>query len=103
MRRTDTDGIVFWAQEVGTWPRRTEARASMARRLIPSSFECDCGHQIHFFERTVREMEAGSRRSRKPQVIVDSDDDKHRVEFIAGQATAVICPELGRCEITGWA
>jgi ATP-dependent Clp protease adaptor protein ClpS len=24
--------------------------------LIPSSFECDCGHQIHFGERTVQEM-----------------------------------------------
>ena len=75
----------------------------MARRLIPSSFECDCGHQIHFFERTVREMEIDSWRRGKPQVIIDSDDDKHRVEFTAGQATAVICPELGRCKITGWA
>ena len=75
----------------------------MARRLIPSSFECDCGHQIHFFERTVREMETGSRRSAKPEVIVDSEDNKHRVEFIAGRASAVMCPELGKCEITGWA
>jgi hypothetical protein len=48
-------------------------------------------------------MEAESKRRQKPQVIVDSDDDKHRVEFRAGKAAAVVCPDLGRCEITGWA
>ncbi len=74
----------------------------MARRLIPSSFECDCGHQIHFSEGTVWGMEAESKRRQKPQGIVDSDDGKHRVEFRAGKAAAVICPDLGRCEITGW-
>jgi hypothetical protein len=73
----------------------------MARRLVPSSFECDCGHQVHFFERTVWEMEAGSKKSRKPEVIIDSDDNKHSVEFFKGRATAVHCPTLGRCEITG--
>jgi len=28
----------------------------MPREIIPSSYECDCGHQSHFSENTVREM-----------------------------------------------
>jgi hypothetical protein len=55
-----------------------------------------------FRERTVQDMAADSKRRGKPQVIVDSDDDRHRVEFRAGEASAVICPKLGRCKITGW-
>jgi hypothetical protein len=74
----------------------------MARGLIPSSFECDCGHAIHFGETTVQEIAADSKRSGRPQVIADSDDGPHRVEFRAGEASAVICPKLGRCKITGW-
>ncbi len=73
----------------------------MARHLIPSSFECDCGHQSHFFERTVSEMEADSRRTRKPVRLLDADSDEHAIEFRNGRATAVICPKLGRREITG--
>ena len=75
----------------------------MARRLIPSSFECDCGHQSHFFERTIAEMEADSRRRRKPIQISDSEKLEHTIEFCQGKAVAIICPKLGRCEITGWA
>jgi len=44
-------------------------------------------------------MEAKSRR--KPARIGDSELDSHVVEFVGGQAVAVICPRLGRCEITG--
>ena len=75
----------------------------MARQLIPSSFECDCGHESHFFERTIAEMESDSRRRRKPIKILDSEEVEHAIEFHAGKAVAVICPKLGRCEITGWA
>ena len=75
----------------------------MARRVIPSSFECDCGHQSHFFESTVGEMEADSLRDRKVIHLLDSEAEEHAVEFEIGRATAVICPKLGRCEITGWA
>ena len=74
----------------------------MACRIIPSSFECDCGHQAHFFENTIREMEEESRRKRCAIRIVDSEDDKHAIEFREGHATAVLCPHDGRCEITGW-
>jgi len=47
----------------------------MARHLFSSLFECDCGHQSHFFERTVREMEANSRRGRKLVRLLDSEED----------------------------
>jgi hypothetical protein len=73
----------------------------MARRLMPSSFVCDCGHQSHFFENTVREMEAASHRRRKPMRLLNSEADEHAIEFEHGRATAVICPKLGRREIAG--
>jgi hypothetical protein len=68
----------------------------MARCLYPSSFECDCGHQSHFSEGTVREMETDSKRRRKPMHLLDSEKQEHAVVFENGQATAVICPKLGR-------
>jgi hypothetical protein len=74
----------------------------MAVRIFPSSFECDCGHQAHFFENTIREMEDESRRRRRPIRVTDSEDDGHAVEFTVGDASAVICPRLGRCEIKGF-
>ena len=75
----------------------------MARRLVPSSFECDCGHKSHFSEDTVWEMEKNSQRRRKLIHLYDSEPDEHTVEFESGRAVAVFCPKLGRCEITGWA
>ena len=71
----------------------------MALDLFPSSYRCDCGPESHFFERTVREMKAESRR--EPARIRDSERDSHVIEFVGGRAVAVICPRLGRCEITG--
>jgi len=47
-------------------------------------------------------MEEESGRRRHPIILIDSADDKHAVEFFRGQATAIICPRLGRCEIKGW-
>ena len=43
----------------------------MPKEIFPSSYECDCGHQSHFFENTIREMKALSRR--KEARLVDSD------------------------------
>jgi hypothetical protein len=34
----------------------------MPKEIFPSSYECDCGHQSHFFESTVRAMKALSRK-----------------------------------------
>ena len=75
----------------------------MAKRVMPSSFRCDCGHQSDFFENTVREVEASSRRGRKWVELLDSEANEHGIEFRDGRATAVNCPQLGRSEITGWA
>ena len=75
----------------------------MATKLIPSSFECDCGHKSHFFENTVREMERSSARRGKVMHLLDSANEEHAIEFSKGRATAVMCPKLGRREITGWA
>ncbi len=79
-----------------------EETTDMARLLIPSSFECDCGHQSHFCESTVRDMEADSLRRRKRMCLLDSERNEHSIEFENGEATAVICPKLGRRKITGW-
>jgi hypothetical protein len=74
----------------------------MAKRRIPSSFVCDCGHKSHFSENTVREMEAASRHKKRPIWLADSEPEEHDIEFKNGLAATVICPKLGRCEITGW-
>jgi hypothetical protein len=66
----------------------------MAVFLCPSSFRCDCGHECHFFENTVREMCKISKN--KAQFLVE---DGHCIEFAAGKAAAVHCPTLGRCAI----
>jgi hypothetical protein len=75
----------------------------MARWLYPSSFECDCGHESHFFERTVRGMGAMSQRRRKAVLLGDAEDKEHTIEFENGEPTTVLCPQLGRCPITGGA
>jgi hypothetical protein len=81
---------------------RFEEEIGMARLVVPSSFECDCGHQSHFCEGTVRDMEADSGRRRKPMLLLDSEAEEHAIEFEGGVATADICPKLGRRKITGW-
>ena len=45
----------------------------MALKIIPSSFECDCGHESHFSEGTIMSMERMSRRKR----VTLGDDDEH--------------------------
>jgi hypothetical protein len=81
---------------------RFEEASGMARSMVPSSFECDCGHQSHFCEGTVRDMEADSRRRHKRMLLLDSEAEEHAIEFEGGVATAVICPKQGRRKIMGW-
>jgi hypothetical protein len=69
----------------------------MAAFLFPSSYRCDCGYQVDFFERTVREMSELSRKRSKPLTI--GDGSRHAVELPPGNAVAVICPKFGRCPI----
>ena len=45
-------------------------------------------------------MERESRRRRKLIQLWDSEKEEHAVEFSNGRATAVVCPKLGRREIS---
>jgi hypothetical protein len=72
------------AKVVRTRRAAVQETREMARFLIPSSFECNCGHQSHFFESTIREMEAASRRRRKRLRLLDSEREGHGIEFENG-------------------
>jgi hypothetical protein len=61
----------------------------MPREIPPSSFECDCGHQLDFFESTVQEME---KMSQKKKVRLD-DETGHTVVFHKRKMVDVICPD----------
>ncbi len=69
----------------------------MAEFLFPSSYRCDCGHESHFSENTVRDLTRMSLRKRRHPA--DSKPDEHRIEFSYGRASAVLCPRLGRWKI----
>ena len=69
----------------------------MAVHLFPSSYRCDCGHESDFFENTIKEISAMSRK--RKQHLADSTEDEHTIEFSGGEAVAVLCPRLGRRKI----
>ena len=71
----------------------------MALRVFPSSYRCDCGHESHFSDSTIRELEQKSRQKRR--LLLDSAEEEHGIEFELGRAAVGICPRLGRCKITG--
>jgi hypothetical protein len=60
----------------------------MALHLYPSSYRCDCGHESHFSEGTIREMQRASQRKR--QLLGDSERDEHTIEFYDG----LVCQKL---------
>ncbi len=62
----------------------------MPKKIFPSSYECDCGHQSHFFENTIREIKAMSRR--KQVRLGDSEPDEHIIAFYKGEMVDIICP-----------
>ena len=68
----------------------------MAVFLFPSSFGCDCGHQAHFVERTIREMREISQK--RKQIL---GDHSHSIIFYKGEPIEMRCPELGICKIDG--
>ena len=49
----------------------------MATIQFPSSYRCDCGHQVDFGENTVREMAELSHKRSKPQTIGDLKDENN--------------------------
>jgi hypothetical protein len=68
----------------------------MPRELFPSSYECDCGHQSHFFERTIREIKAMS--MKRKQFLSDSEPQQHTIVFSGGKMMDIICPNRGKRE-----
>ena len=70
----------------------------MAKEMFPSSYECDCGHESDFFEDTVEEMKARSRRGKVE--LGDGTDNEHTIVFRGGEATEIVCPRRGRCIIS---
>lgn len=64
----------------------------MPKEIFPSSFECDCGYQAHFFESTVEEMKAMSLRSNKKVYLGDSAPGHHTIVFYQGKMVEILCP-----------
>jgi len=62
----------------------------MPREIFPSSYLCDCGHQSDFFENTIREIKAMSRK--KKVRLGDSDIPEHTIVFYKGEMIDIICP-----------
>jgi hypothetical protein len=62
----------------------------MAREIYPSSYECDCGHISHFFERTIREAKEMSHR--KKVQLGDSAKYEHWIIFHEGKMVDIECP-----------
>ena len=69
----------------------------MAEEIFPSSYKCDCGHECHFFENTIRDMKQMSKN--KTVRLRDSEDDEHVIIFLNEKAKEILCPTLGKCII----
>src|SRR2546421_7474880 len=63
----------------------------MPKEIFPSSFECDCGHQSDFFEKTVREMKTMSQK--KKVYLADSAPEEHTIVFYRGKMVEIQCPK----------
>jgi hypothetical protein len=62
----------------------------MPGEIFPSSYLCDCGHQSDFFENTIREVKAMSRK--KKVRLGDSGSPEHTIVFYKGEMIDIICP-----------
>jgi hypothetical protein len=62
----------------------------MPREIFPSSYLCDCGHQSDFFENTIREIKAMSRK--KKVHLGDSGTPEHTIVFYQGDMIDILCP-----------
>lgn len=64
----------------------------MPKEIFPSSYECDCGHQSHFFENTIGEMKEMSAKKKTKQYLSDSEAEEHTIVFYRGEMIDIICP-----------
>jgi hypothetical protein len=65
--------------------------SAMPKEIFPSSFECDCGHQSHFAERTVRELKVMSQK--KKVYLGDAAPEEHTIVFYRGKMVEIQCPK----------
>lgn len=72
---------------------RKESEPTMPKEIDVSSYECDCGHQLHFFENTIREMKQISYRRREG---IGEGCDRHSAIFHKGEFVAMFCPKAKR-------
>ena len=70
----------------------------MPKEIFPSSFECDCGHQSDFSERTVRELKAMSQK--KKVYLADSEPEEHTIVFYRGKLIEIQCPKQSQSHET---
>lgn len=70
----------------------------MPKAIFPSSFACDCGHQSHFFEHTVRELKAMSQK--KMVYLADSAPEEHTIVFHRGKLVEIQCPKQAQSHET---
>jgi hypothetical protein len=70
----------------------------MPKEIFPSSFECDCGHQSHFSERTVRELKAMSQK--KKVYLGDAAPEEHTIVFSRGKMVEIQCPQQSQSHET---
>ncbi len=70
----------------------------MPEELFPSSYRCDCGHESHFSEGTVREMKRMSRR--REVRLGDAAPDEHVIVFYGGEMVDIHCPHQAQRRTT---
>lgn len=65
----------------------------MPKEIFPSSFECDCGKRLDFFENTIRGMKRES--LRRPCELLDGPEGhSHRILFEDGEFVTITCPDM---------
>jgi LexA DNA binding domain-containing protein len=68
----------------------------MAKEIFPSSYLCNCGHQLEFSENTVRELKQKSKRKRQWLIETLADRSReHVVVFDGGKMVDLLCPDDG--------
>lgn len=63
----------------------------MPKEIDFSSYECDCGHQSHFFANTIKEVKAMSQR--RTVRLGDSEAEEHTIVFEHGKMVDILCPK----------
>lgn len=60
----------------------------MPKEILESTYECDCGHQLHFCISTVSELKAKS--MKRKQYLAETDE--HWIVFDKGKMVEILCP-----------